>query len=73
MDNAIKKRLLRGVEANLYGQLVVAVIQLAGVPCVGSSSGAIPDVIGPGGMIFQEGDVDELADKLAQLIAVPDT
>lgn len=52
--------------------IVLAEAMLAGVPCVGSSSGAIPEVIGPAGIIFREGNVEELSDKLAQLIASPD-
>lgn len=49
--------------------LVLAEAMLAGVPCVGSSSGAIPDVIGPGGMVFKEKDVDDLAHTLKRLLA----
>ncbi len=48
--------------------LVLAQAMLAGVPCLGSSSGAIPDVIGPGGVVFNEKDVNDLAAKLKTLI-----
>jgi glycosyltransferase involved in cell wall biosynthesis len=48
--------------------LVLAEAMLAGVPCIGSSSGAIPDVIGPGGLIFKEKDVDDLARALKCLL-----
>ncbi len=48
--------------------LVLAEAMLAGVPCIGSSSGAIPDVIGPGGLIFKEKDVNDLAHTLERLL-----
>jgi Glycosyltransferase len=48
--------------------IVLAQAMLAGVPCVGSSSGAIPDVIGPGGVIFIEGDAKMLSSELRRLI-----
>jgi len=34
------------------------------VPVIGSSSGEIPNVIGDAGLIFREGDADDLAEKL---------
>lgn len=52
--------------------LVLAQAMLAGVPCVGSSSGAIPEVIGPGGLIFAEQNVDELAHAIKRLLVEPD-
>jgi len=42
-----------------------------GVPVVGSSSGAIPEVIGEAGLIFPEGNAPALADRLRQLQASP--
>ena len=44
--------------------LILAQAMMAGVPCIGSSSGAIPDVLGPGGVVFKEGDVESLKDAL---------
>lgn len=41
------------------------------VPVVGSDSGAIPEVIGPAGLIFPEGDAAALAQALEQLRAGP--
>lgn len=38
-----------------------------GVPVIGSSSGAIPEVVGDAGLIFPEGDVNALAALLRQL------
>lgn len=48
--------------------LVLAQAMLAKVPCIGSSSGAIPDVIGPGGLVFKEHDVDDLVYALERLL-----
>ncbi len=42
------------------------------VAVLGSSSGAIPEVIGDAGRIFREGDTNDLADNLADLIRSPD-
>jgi glycosyltransferase involved in cell wall biosynthesis len=43
-----------------------------GVPVIGSSSGAIPDVIANAGLVFPEGDTAALADRLRQLLRSPD-
>jgi glycosyltransferase involved in cell wall biosynthesis len=48
--------------------LVLAQAMLAGVPCVGSTCGAIPEVIGPGGLVFKEKDVTALTTALQRLI-----
>jgi glycosyltransferase involved in cell wall biosynthesis len=47
---------------------VLAEAMLAGVPCIGSSSGAIPDVIGPGGLVFKENNADNLARTLERIL-----
>lgn len=39
-----------------------------GVPVVGSSSGAIPEVVGDAGLIFKEGDDEDLARQLTKLV-----
>lgn len=49
--------------------IVLAQAMLAGIPCIGSSSGAIPDVIGPGGIIFVEKDVADLRLKLKEMLS----
>ena len=41
------------------------------VPVIGSDSGAIPEVIGPAGLIFPEGDAAALAQALEQLRTAP--
>ena len=43
----------------------------AGVPVIGSDSGAIPEVIDQAGLLFPEGDARALADRLAQLAGDP--
>ena len=39
-----------------------------GIPCIGSTSGAIPEVLGPGGLVFEEGQSDDLQKKLEALL-----
>ena len=48
--------------------LVLAQAMMAAVPCIGSSSGAIPEVIGPGGLVFKEKDVGALTKLLERLL-----
>ena len=50
-----------------FGRVIVEAMA-CGVPVIGSSSGAIPEVIGDAGLIFQEGDVDQLSCRLSDLI-----
>lgn len=47
----------------------LAQAMLTGIPSVGSSSGAIPEVLGPGGIVFKEKDTDDLARALGELLA----
>jgi glycosyltransferase involved in cell wall biosynthesis len=47
--------------------LVLAQAMSCGVPVIGSTSGAIPEVIGDAGLIFPEGDVNALRDCLIRL------
>ena len=54
-----------------YGHVLVEAM-LAGVPVVGSDSGAIPEVIGDAGGIFPEGDALALREALARLLADPE-
>lgn len=48
--------------------LILAQAMMAGVACIGSSSGAIPEVLGPGGLIFKERDVDDLTCALKRIL-----
>lgn len=50
---------------------VLAEAMLAGVPVIGSDSGAIPEVIGDAGLIFPEGDVVALREHLVFLLEHP--
>lgn len=47
----------------------LAQAMLTGIPSIGSTSGAIPEVLGPGGLIFEEGQTDSLARMLEELLA----
>lgn len=42
-----------------------------GAPVVATDGGALPEVVGDGGVIVRRGDVDALADAIAQLLADP--
>ncbi len=53
--------------AEQFGHVLVEAMA-AGVPIVGSSSGAIPEVIGDAGLIFPEGDVEALRRQLQTLL-----
>lgn len=50
-----------------YGRVIIEAMA-SGVAVIGSSSGAIPDVIGTAGLIFTEDKADELACHLRSLI-----
>ncbi|SRR5579883_170633 len=50
-----------------FGHILIEAMA-CGVPVVGSSSGEIPNVIGDAGLIFEEGNIDDLALKLGSLI-----
>lgn len=48
---------------------VVTEAMYAGTPVLGSSSGALPEVIGPGGFIFQANSVSSLQSSLNDILA----
>ncbi|MDW8325916.1 MAG: glycosyltransferase [Anaerolineales bacterium] len=50
-----------------FGHVLVEAMA-CGVPVIGSDSGAIPEVIGEAGLIFPEGDVSALTDRLQRLL-----
>jgi glycosyltransferase involved in cell wall biosynthesis len=54
-----------------FGRVLVEAMA-SGVPPIGSDSGEIPHVIGDGGLIFREGDVDDLTEKLRLLMEQPE-
>jgi glycosyltransferase involved in cell wall biosynthesis len=51
--------------------LTLAQAMMLGVASIGSTSGAIPDVLGPGGLVFQERQIDDLSRVLEELLASP--
>jgi glycosyltransferase involved in cell wall biosynthesis len=53
-----------------FGRVIVEAMSV-GVPVIGSSSGAIPEVIGDAGLVFPEGDAGELAARLRRLAGDP--
>jgi glycosyltransferase involved in cell wall biosynthesis len=54
-----------------FGRVLIEAMA-CGVPVVGSNSGEIPNVIGEAGLIFKEGDPDDLRDKLDLLLSDKD-
>jgi len=50
-----------------FGMVLIEAMS-CGLPVIGSSSGSIPDVVGPGGLVFSEGSVDELTSRLRKLL-----
>ena len=51
-----------------FGRVLIEAMA-AGAAVVGSDSGEIPNVIGDAGLVFEEGDASDLADKLRTLVA----
>ena len=56
--------------AEQFGHVLIEAMA-AGVPVVGSSSGAIPEVIGEAGLVFPEGDAGALRAQLAAVLDHP--
>ncbi|MEP6912458.1 MAG: glycosyltransferase family 4 protein [bacterium] len=51
-----------------FGRVIVEAMA-SGVPVIGSTCGAIPEVIGDAGLVFTEGDADALADALRRTLS----
>ena len=54
-----------------FGRVIIEAMA-CGVPVIGSSSGAIPEVIGDCGLIFREGNPDDLKGKVEMLLSDPE-
>ena len=54
-----------------FGHVIIEAMACK-VPVIGSDSGEIPHVIGDAGLIFPEGNIEELASCLEKLIDNPD-
>jgi glycosyltransferase involved in cell wall biosynthesis len=50
-----------------FGRVLIEAMA-CGVSVIGSSSGAIPEIIGEAGLIFQEGNPKDLKEKIVQLV-----
>jgi glycosyltransferase involved in cell wall biosynthesis len=51
-----------------FGRVIVEAMA-SGVPVIGSTCGAIPEVIGDAGLIFAEGDADDLTAALRRTLS----
>jgi glycosyltransferase involved in cell wall biosynthesis len=51
--------------------LTLAQAMMLGIASIGSSSGAIPEVLGPGGIVFEEGNTEQLVRALEELLNSP--
>jgi len=51
-----------------FGRVLVEAMA-SGVPVIGSTCGAIPEVIGDAGLVFAEGDADALAEALRRMLS----
>lgn len=71
LDVLVVPSLTRGNWKEQFGRVIVEAMA-CGVPVIGSSSGAIPDVIGDAGLIVPEGDVRALVGALRQLMHQPE-
>lgn len=70
MDVLVLPSLTTATWAEQFGHVLIEAMA-AGLPVVGSSSGAIPEVVGEAGLIVPEGDAVALRAALARVLADP--
>ena len=70
LDTLVLPSLTRPNWKEQFGRVLIEAMA-CGVPVIGSDSGEIPHVIGDAGLLFPEGNVQTLHDRLARLIANP--
>jgi len=66
MDLLVVPSLTTPTLAEQFGRVVVESM-MAGTPVVASDSGSLPEVVGEGGVIVEEGNTQALAEQLARL------
>lgn len=71
LDALVVPSLTRPNWKEQFGRVIVEALA-CGVPVIGSTSGAIPDVIGGAGLVFPEGDSRALANELRKLMQSAD-
>jgi glycosyltransferase involved in cell wall biosynthesis len=71
MDIFVLPSLTRPNWVEKFGRVLIEAMA-SGVPIVGSSSGEIPHVIAQAGLIFKEGDTNDLREKLVLLLSNKD-
>lgn len=68
MDIFVLPSLTRPNWVEKFGRVLIESMA-SGIAVIGSDSGEIPNVIGNGGLIFQEGNVEDLRNKIQTLVA----
>jgi glycosyltransferase involved in cell wall biosynthesis len=71
MDIFVLPSLTRPNWVEKFGRVLIEAMA-CGVPVIGSSSGEIPKVLDKAGLIFKEGDIEDLRDKILLLLNQPD-
>ena len=70
MDAFVLPSLTRPNWMEQFGRVLIEAMACE-TPVIGSSSGEIPNVIGDAGLVFQEGNVQELCARVRQLLDDP--
>lgn len=61
----------KGIWAEQFGHVLIEAM-MCGVPCVGSNSGGIPEVLTDPSALFQPGNIEEITRKISMLIDEPE-